>query len=99
MNPNRIHRIGIESLVRLSPQRLADIMGNPDLYAYKNKPEDFDFSSFMLHPWMTNEILRPLVTSKPRLRILELGSGNGSNGRTLCRLINRTATRIYTLFT
>jgi len=87
LNPDRIHRIGTESLARLSPQRLAGIMGNPDLYAYKNKSEDFDYSSFMLHPWAIKEVLRPLVTSKPCLRILELGSGNGSNGRTLCRLI------------
>ncbi len=74
-------------MARLSPQRLADVRGNPDLFAYKYKVGDLDFSSFMLHPWTTNEVLRPLVTSKPRLRILELGSGNGSNGRTLCRLI------------
>ena len=64
------------------------MMGNPDLSAYKDKAETTDFSDFFLHPWTTKAILDPLITDLPSINILELGSGNGANGRTLCRLID-----------
>ena len=68
-------------------------MGNPDLSAYKDKMETKDFSDFFLHPWTTKTILNPLITDLPSINILELGSGNGANGRTLCRLINPKPTQ------
>ena len=69
------------------------MMGNPDLSAYKDKVETTDFSDFFLHPWTTKAILDPLITDLSSINILELGSGNGANGRTLCRLIDPKPTQ------
>ena len=77
-----------ESLREMDIKRLADFMGNPDLDAYKNKAEDHDCSAFFFHPLTIKYVLDATVSSRTPVRILELGSGNGANGRTLCRLID-----------
>ena len=93
MTTEELIRLDTERLSALSSERLADIMGNPDLSAYKDKAETTDFSDFFLHPWTTKAILDPLITDLPSINILELGSGNGANGRTLCRLIDPKPTQ------
>ena len=77
-----------ESLREMDIKRLADFMGNPDLNAYKNKAEDHDCSNFFFHPLTIRSVLDATVPRKSPINILELGSGNGANGRTLCRLID-----------
>ena len=77
-----------ESLREMDIKRLADFMGNPDLDAYKNKAEDDDYSAFFFHPLTIKSVVDATVASRTPIRILELGSGNGANGRTLCRLID-----------
>ena len=93
MTPEEFIKLDTERLSALSAEQLADIMGNPDLSAYKDKAETTDFSDFFLHPWTTKYILDPLITDLPSINILELGSGNGANGRTLCRLIDPKPTQ------
>jgi hypothetical protein len=77
-----------KSLSEMDVERLTDFMGNPDLNSYKNKPEDSDYANFFLHPWVVKSILNSCVTKKDSINVLELGAGNGSNGRTLCKLLN-----------
>ena len=77
-----------ESLREMNIKRLADFMGNPDLNAYKNKPEDDNYSAFFFHPFTIKSVINATIASRTPIRILELGSGNGANGRTLCRLID-----------
>ena len=93
MTTEELIRLDTERLSALSSEQLADMMGNPDLSAYKDKVETTDFSDFFLHPWTTKAILNPLMTDLPSINILELGSGNGANGRTLCRLIDPRPTQ------
>ena len=82
-----------ESLREMDIKRLADLMGNPDLNAYKNKAEDHDNSDFFFHPWTIKYVLKALTTKRTPTKILELGSGNGANGRTLCRLMDPNGDR------
>ena len=82
-----------ESLREMDITRLADFMGNPDLNAYKNKPEDDNYSAFFFHPLTIKSVVDTTVASRTPIRILELGSGNGANGRTLCRLIDPDGSR------
>jgi hypothetical protein len=77
-----------ESLREMGIKRLADFMGNPDLDAYKNKAEDHDYSGFFFHPLTIRAVLNETILKRTPIKILELGSGNGANGRTLCRLID-----------
>lgn len=77
-----------ESLREMDITHLADFMGNPDLNAYKNKAEDHDYSTFFFHPLTIKSVLDATVLRRTPINILELGSGNGANGRTLCRLID-----------
>ena len=77
-----------ESLREMDIKRLADFMGNPDLSAYKNKAEDHDYSTFFFHPLTMKSVLDATASPTTPIKILELGSGNGANGRTLCRLID-----------
>ncbi len=93
MTTEELIRLDTERLSALSSEQLANMMGNPDLSAYKDKAETTDFSDFFLHPWTTKAILDPLITDLPSINILELGSGNGANGRTLCRLIDPKPTQ------
>ena len=82
-----------KSLREMDVKRLADFMGNPDLGAYKNKAEDDGCSAFFFHPLTIKSVLDATVSSRTPMRILELGSGNGANGRTLCRLIDPDGSR------
>ena len=93
MTTEEFIRLDTERLSALSSEQLANMMGNPDLSAYKDKAETTDFSDFFLHPWTTKAILDPIITDLPSINILELGSGNGANGRTLCRLIDPKPTQ------
>ena len=77
-----------ESLQEMDTDRLADFMGNPDLNAYKHKAEDRDYADFFFHPWTIKYVLDAFTTKSTPIKILELGSGNGANGRTLCRLMD-----------
>ena len=77
-----------KSLSEMGVERLTDFMGNPDLNSYRNKPEDDDYANFFLHPWVVKSVLNSCVTNKDSISVLELGAGNGSNGRTLCKLLN-----------
>jgi hypothetical protein len=77
-----------ESLREMNVKRLADFMGNPNLNAYKNKAEDHDCSNFFFQPLTIRSVLDASVPRESPINMLELGSGNGANGRTLCRLID-----------
>jgi hypothetical protein len=77
-----------KSLLEMDIKRLADFMGNPDLNAYSNKAEDHDYSTFFFHSLTMKSVLDATVSRKSPIKILELGSGNGANGRTFCRLID-----------
>ena len=82
-----------ESLREMDVKHLADFMGNPDLNAYKNKAEDADSSAFFLHPWTVKSVLDVFNSESTPIKVLELGSGNGANGRTLCRLMDPNGDR------
>ena len=72
MTSEEFIRLDTERLSALSSEQLANMMGNPDLSAYKDKAETTDFSDFFLHPWTTKAILDPLITDLSSIKFLNL---------------------------